>query len=132
MFERPVTIQYPEVKRPVSSRFRGRHELRRFDNGLEKGIGCSLCSAADAGGAGRLRPVVAGDQGPGLGFAMTIDQALFFGLAAVAVWPAACMLLSRNAVYSALFLVLNFMTVAVFFLLLHAAFIALMQVTEKT
>jgi len=60
---------------------------------------------------------------------MTIDQALFFGLAAVAVWTAACMLLSRNAVYSALFLVLNFMTVAVFFLLLHAAFIALMQVT---
>jgi len=46
MFERPVTIQYPEVKRPVRSRFRGRHELRRFDNGLEKCIGCSLCSAA--------------------------------------------------------------------------------------
>jgi len=46
MFERPVTIQYPEVKRPVRSRFRGRHELRRYDNGLEKCIGCSLCSAA--------------------------------------------------------------------------------------
>lgn len=60
---------------------------------------------------------------------MTIDLLLFFGLAAVAVWTAACMLLSRNAVYSALFLVLNFMTVAVFFLLLHAPFIALMQVT---
>src|SRR3972149_3392891 len=60
---------------------------------------------------------------------MMIDQVIFFGLAAVAVWTAACMLLSRNAVYSALFLVLNFMTVAVFFLLLHAAFIALMQVT---
>jgi NADH-quinone oxidoreductase subunit J len=60
---------------------------------------------------------------------MTIDQLIFFGLAAVAVWTAACMLLSRNAVYSALFLVLNFMTVAVFFLLLNAAFIALMQVT---
>ena len=46
MFERPVTVQYPEVKRPVRSRFRGRHELRRFDNGLEKCIGCSLCAAA--------------------------------------------------------------------------------------
>jgi NADH-quinone oxidoreductase subunit I len=46
MFERPVTIQYPEVKRPVRTRFRGRHELRRFDNGLEKCIGCSLCAAA--------------------------------------------------------------------------------------
>ncbi len=46
MFERPVTIQYPEVKRPVRSRFRGRHELHRYENGLEKCIGCSLCSAA--------------------------------------------------------------------------------------
>ena len=46
MFERPVTIQYPEVKRPVRTRFRGRHELHRFDNGLEKCIGCALCAAA--------------------------------------------------------------------------------------
>jgi NADH-quinone oxidoreductase subunit J len=60
---------------------------------------------------------------------MTIDLVVFFGLAAVAVWTALCMLLSRNSVYSALFLVLNFLTVAVFFLLLQAAFIALMQVT---
>jgi NADH-quinone oxidoreductase subunit J len=60
---------------------------------------------------------------------MNTDLVLFFGLAAVAIWSAACMLLSRNAVYSALFLVLNFLTVAVFFLLLRAAFIALMQVT---
>jgi NADH-quinone oxidoreductase subunit J len=60
---------------------------------------------------------------------MTIDWIVFIGLAAVAIWTAVCMLISRNAVYSALFLVLNFMTVAVFFLLLQAAFIALMQVT---
>jgi NADH-quinone oxidoreductase subunit I len=46
MFEKPVTIQYPEVKRPVKSRFRGRHVLNRYDNGLEKCIGCSLCAAA--------------------------------------------------------------------------------------
>jgi NADH-quinone oxidoreductase subunit I len=42
----PVTIQYPEVKRPVRTRFKGRHVLKRYDNGLEKCIGCSLCSAA--------------------------------------------------------------------------------------
>jgi NADH-quinone oxidoreductase subunit J len=60
---------------------------------------------------------------------VTIDLVIFLGLAAVAVWTAVCMLISRNAVYSALFLVLNFVTVAVFFLLLQAAFIALMQVT---
>jgi NADH-quinone oxidoreductase subunit I len=46
MFERPVTIQYPEEKRPVRTRFRGRHVLKRYDNGLEKCIGCALCAAA--------------------------------------------------------------------------------------
>jgi NADH-quinone oxidoreductase subunit I len=45
-FKPPVTIQYPEVKRPVRERFKGRHELKRYDNGLEKCIGCSLCAAA--------------------------------------------------------------------------------------
>jgi NADH-quinone oxidoreductase subunit I len=46
MFEEPVTVSYPDVKRPVSNRFKGRHELKRYDNGLEKCIGCSLCAAA--------------------------------------------------------------------------------------
>jgi NADH-quinone oxidoreductase subunit I len=46
MFERPVTVQYPEEKREVRPRFRGRHVLKRYDNGLEKCIGCSLCAAA--------------------------------------------------------------------------------------
>jgi len=46
MFERPVTIQYPEEKREVRPRFRGRHVLKRYENGLEKCIGCSLCAAA--------------------------------------------------------------------------------------
>jgi NADH-quinone oxidoreductase subunit I len=46
LFEKPVTIEYPEVKRPVRTRFRGRHVLKRYENGLEKCIGCSLCAAA--------------------------------------------------------------------------------------
>jgi NADH-quinone oxidoreductase subunit I len=46
MFEKTVTIQYPEHKRPVRPRFRGRHVLKRYENGLEKCIGCSLCAAA--------------------------------------------------------------------------------------
>ena len=46
LFRPPVTIQYPEVKRPPRYRFKGRHELKRYDNGLEKCIGCSLCAAA--------------------------------------------------------------------------------------
>lgn len=41
-----MTYQYPEVKKPMFERFKGRHELKRYDNGLEKCIGCSLCAAA--------------------------------------------------------------------------------------
>jgi NADH-quinone oxidoreductase subunit I len=46
MLDKPITVQYPEVKRPVRKRFKGRHELHRYENGLEKCIGCSLCAAA--------------------------------------------------------------------------------------
>ncbi|HEX5837972.1 MAG TPA: NADH-quinone oxidoreductase subunit J [Anaerolineales bacterium] len=60
---------------------------------------------------------------------MNLDLILFLVLAVVAVATAIGMLLSRNAVYSALFLVLNFITVAVFYLLLGAPFIAMAQVT---
>jgi NADH-quinone oxidoreductase subunit J len=60
---------------------------------------------------------------------MSLDLILFLILALVAVTTALGMLLSRNAVYSALFLVLNFVTVAVFYLLLGAPFIAMAQIT---
>ncbi len=60
---------------------------------------------------------------------MSVDLILFSILALVAIGTALGMLLSRNAIYSALFLVLNFGTVAVFYLLLNAPFIALAQVT---
>jgi len=60
---------------------------------------------------------------------MTLDLALFLVLALVAIATALGLLMSRNAVYSALFLVLNFVTVAVFYLLLGAPFIAMAQVT---
>lgn len=46
LFTKPVTYAYPEVKRPVRERYRGRHFLNRYENGLEKCIGCSLCAAA--------------------------------------------------------------------------------------
>jgi NADH-quinone oxidoreductase subunit I len=46
LFTRPVTVQYPEEPIAVYPRFRARHELRRYDNGLERCIGCMLCEAA--------------------------------------------------------------------------------------
>lgn len=60
---------------------------------------------------------------------MSLDMLLFLILAGVAVATALGMLVSRHAVYAALFLVLNFATVAVFYLLLNAPFIAMAQVT---
>src|SRR5512147_1785424 len=60
---------------------------------------------------------------------MTLELILFLLLSAIAIVTALGLLLSRNAVYSALFLVLNFVTVAVFYLLLGAPFIAMAQVT---
>jgi len=60
---------------------------------------------------------------------MTIDLVLFLGLALISVAAAIAMIASRNAVYSALFLVLNFLTVATLYLLLNAAFIAVVQIT---
>jgi NADH-quinone oxidoreductase subunit I len=46
LLSKPITISYPEEKRPVRQRFKGRHFLTRYDNGLEKCIGCALCAAA--------------------------------------------------------------------------------------
>ena len=60
---------------------------------------------------------------------MNLDLIFFLLLALIAVATALGMLLSRNSIYSALFLVLNFVTVAVFYLLLGAPFIALVQIT---
>ena len=45
-FKPVVTTMYPEDKKPRSERYRGRHYLRRYDNGLERCIGCELCAAA--------------------------------------------------------------------------------------
>lgn len=60
---------------------------------------------------------------------MTIDLIVFLVLSLVAIATALGMLFSQNAVYSALFLVLNFVTVAIFYLLLGAPFIAMAQIT---
>jgi len=60
---------------------------------------------------------------------MNSELIVFLVLSLVAVGAALGMVFSRNAVYSALFLVLNFITVAIFYLLLGAPFIAMSQIT---
>lgn len=41
-----VTVMYPEVLREQHERTRWRHFLTRYESGLEKCIGCSLCAGA--------------------------------------------------------------------------------------
>ena len=44
--KKPVTVQYPENKKDYAPRYHGRHQLNRYDDGLEKCIGCELCAWA--------------------------------------------------------------------------------------
>jgi NADH-quinone oxidoreductase subunit I len=45
LFQRKITVRYPEEKTPQSFRFRGLHALRRYPNGEERCIACKLCEA---------------------------------------------------------------------------------------
>ena len=44
LFEKRVTNEYPNQKRPKPERFHGRHVLNRYEDGMEKCIGCELCA----------------------------------------------------------------------------------------
>lgn len=59
---------------------------------------------------------------------MSFELVLFLGLAILAVLFAVGMLLSENAVHSALFLIGNFGCVAVLYLMLNAPFIGMVQI----
>lgn len=59
---------------------------------------------------------------------MTVELALFLLFSAVAVGAAVLMLLSENAIHSALFLIVNFACVAFMYLLLDAPFLSMVQV----
>ncbi len=45
LFQRKITVQYPDERTPYSPRFRGLHALRRYPNGEERCIACKLCEA---------------------------------------------------------------------------------------
>lgn len=59
---------------------------------------------------------------------MSIEVVLFVIVGAVSVAAAVLMLLSENAVHSAIFLIFNFLCVAFLFLMLDAAFLAMVQI----
>lgn len=43
VFTKPVTLQYPEEKRPVYPRFRGHPELVVNEDGSRRCVACTLC-----------------------------------------------------------------------------------------
>lgn len=58
-----------------------------------------------------------------------MDSLLFYPLALLAIGAAIGMLRSKDAVHSALFMILNFITIAVLYILLDAPFISMVQIT---
>lgn len=46
LFRKKSTIQYPEVTRKFSDIYRGRHVLKRDDEGRERCTACGLCAVA--------------------------------------------------------------------------------------
>ncbi len=60
---------------------------------------------------------------------MSGELIVFIVLAIISVAAATGLLTSRNAVYAALFLIINFATVAVMYLMLNAPFLAIIQIS---
>jgi NADH-quinone oxidoreductase subunit J len=59
---------------------------------------------------------------------MDVETLVFWVFGPISVGSAIAMLLQRNAVHAALFLVLNFFTIAVFYLVLGASFLFAVQI----
>jgi NADH-quinone oxidoreductase subunit I len=43
-FKGPVTLEYPDVKREVDSRWRGRHRLMQREDGTARCVACMCCA----------------------------------------------------------------------------------------
>lgn len=46
LFKKKATIQYPEEERPRAPVYRGKHVLKRDENGAERCTACGLCALA--------------------------------------------------------------------------------------
>jgi NADH-quinone oxidoreductase subunit J len=60
---------------------------------------------------------------------MSFGLLVFVTIAVIAIGSALGMLLSRNTIYSALFLIINFVTISILYFILGAPLIALAQIT---
>ncbi len=80
-FSPKVTVLYPEQQIPRSSRFRGIHALRRYDNGQERCIACQLCEAACPSMAITVEPYEAPDGSRrALSYEIDLFKCVFCGI----------------------------------------------------
>ncbi len=56
VFEKRMTYQYPEKKRPVAERWRGMHQFMMNDDGRELCVACGMCSAVCPADAIKIHP----------------------------------------------------------------------------
>lgn len=63
-FRKPITEQYPEQKRKLPMRSRGRHYLTKWDDGKERCVGCELCAIVCPSQAIYVKPAANDPEDP--------------------------------------------------------------------
>lgn len=63
-FRKPITEQYPEQKRKLPMRSRGRHYLTKWEDGKERCVGCELCAIVCPSQAIYVKPAANNPEDP--------------------------------------------------------------------
>ena len=63
-FRKPVTIRYPEERRVLPKRSRGRHYLTKWKDGKERCVGCELCAIVCPSQAIYVKPAANDPEAP--------------------------------------------------------------------
>lgn len=63
-FKKPETIQYPEKRRKLPPRSRGRHYLTKWEDGKERCVGCELCAIVCPSQAIYVKPAENNPENP--------------------------------------------------------------------
>lgn len=63
-FRKPITEQYPEQKRKLPMRSRGRHYLTKWEDGKERCVGCELCAIVCPSQAIYVKPAANNPENP--------------------------------------------------------------------